>query len=52
MTKFSNVKSLQKFVSIHASVHNHFNHERHLYNRQNFKLNRIAALAEWCHLAA
>jgi len=52
MPKFRGVKSLQKFVSAHASIHNHFNQERHLYNRQSFKLNRIAALAEWRQLAA
>ena len=52
MAKFRNVKSLQKFVSVHASIHNHFNQERHLYNRQVFKLNRTAALAEWRELAA
>ena len=38
---------LQKFVSVHASVHNHFNQERHLHNRPDFKLNRTTALAEW-----
>ncbi len=52
MAKFRNVKSLQKFVSDHASIHNHFNQERHLYNRQIFKFNRAAALAEWRQLAA
>ena len=51
MAKFRSAKSLQKFVSIHSSVHNHFNQERHLYNRQIFKLNRSAALAEWRGLA-
>ena len=52
MAKFRSAKSLQKFASIHASVHNHFNQERHLYNRENFKLNRSAALTEWRQLAA
>ncbi len=52
MAKFRSAKSLQKFASIHSSVHNHFNRERHLYNRQTFKLNRTAALAEWRELAA
>ncbi len=52
MAKFRSVKSLQKFASIHASIHNHFNQERHLYNRQEFKLNRATALAEWRELAA
>ena len=52
MVKFRSAKSLQKFTSIHASVHNLFNQERHLYNRENFKLNRSIALAEWRQLAA
>ena len=52
MAKFRSAKSLQKFASIHASVHNHFNQERHLYSRQNFKHNRTAALAEWRQIAA
>ena len=46
MAKFRSAKSLQKFASIHSSVHNHFNKKRHLYSRENFKLNRSAALAE------
>ncbi len=52
MTKFRSAKSLQKFTAIHASIHNHFNQERHLYNRQDFKLNRSVALDEWWQLAA
>ena len=52
MAKFRSVKSLQKFAAVHASVHNHFNLERHLYNRENFKINRSAVLAEWRQLAA
>jgi putative transposase len=46
------MRSLQKFVSVHASVYNHFNQERHLYSRADFKLNRTAALAEWRDLCA
>lgn len=41
---------LQKFAAVHSSVHNHFNHECHLYSRDNFKLNRAGALAEWRQL--
>ena len=52
MLRFRQMRSLQKFVSVHASVHNHFNQERHLYSRTNFKLNRTAALAEWRQLGA
>jgi putative transposase len=47
MLRFRRVRTLQKFVAVHASVHNHFNQERHLYSRSNFKLNRAAALTEW-----
>ena len=45
MTKFRDVKTLQKFASVHASIHNHFNFDRHLNNRVTFKQNRLAALA-------
>ena len=39
--------TLQKFSAVHASVHNHFNHERHLVSRDIYKARRFAALAEW-----
>ncbi len=47
MLRFRRMRSIQKFVSFHASVYNHFNQERHLYSRRNFELNRSAALAKW-----
>jgi len=47
MLRFRWMRSLQKFATIHASLHNLFNSERSLYSRSNFKLNRAAALAEW-----
>jgi len=47
MLRFRRMRSLQKFASVHASVYNHFNQERSLSTRMNFKLNRAAALAEW-----
>ncbi len=34
MQRFRSMKTLQKFSSVHAQVHNHFNHERHLITRQ------------------
>jgi putative transposase len=52
MLRFRRMRSLQKFASVHASVYNLFNSERSLYSRQNFKLNRAAALAEWRGLCA
>lgn len=47
MLRFRRMHTLQKFSSVHASVHNHFNHERHLVSRQDYKAQRTAALAEW-----
>lgn len=44
MLRSRQMRSLQKFASVHASVQNHFNQERTLYSRQNFKLNRATAL--------
>ncbi len=52
MAKFRDVKTLQKFAATHASIHNHFNRDRHQNRRDIFKQNRAAALAEWRHLAA
>jgi len=52
MVKFRSAKFLQKFASIHASVYNHFNQERHLCSRHNFKLSRSDALAEWRQITA
>ncbi len=52
MARFRDIKTLQKFASAHASIHNHFNQDRHLNRRDIFKQNRAAALAEWRQLAA
>jgi len=52
MARFRDIKSLQKFAPVHASIHNHFNPERHLTNRNIFKQKRSAALAVWRQLAA
>ena len=52
MARFRDIKTLQKFAAVHASIHNHFNQQRHLTRREIFKKNRSAALAEWRQLAA
>ncbi len=51
MARFRGFKTLQKFASIHASIHNHFNHQRHLNRRDIFKQARADAMAEWRQLA-
>jgi hypothetical protein len=40
-------EELQKFSSIRAQVHNHFNQERHLVTRADYKQRRSVAPAEW-----
>jgi putative transposase len=46
------MKTLQQFASTHAALHNHFNQERHLISRQDYKQRRSAAPAEWRQIAA
>ena len=46
MLRFRRMRTLQKFASVHASVHNHLPTERHLLNRDNFNHSRAATLAE------
>ncbi len=52
MARFRDVSTLQKFASAHASIHNHFNHDRHINSRETFRQDRSAALAEWRQIAA
>ena len=56
MLRFQRMKTLQKFAFVHAyvhaSVHNHFNHERHLVDRQTYKTRPAVALTERQSLAA
>ncbi len=50
MARFRDIKTLQKFASVNASIHNPFNQYRHLNRRDIVKQNRSAALAEWREL--
>ena len=52
MQRFRSMRSLQKFAAVYSSVCNHFNQERALYSRDNFKANRAAALSEWRQLCS
>jgi putative transposase len=52
MQRFKTVAALQKFVSYHSQIYNHFNHERHLESRQSFKQKRTTALSEWFNFCA
>jgi hypothetical protein len=50
MQRFKTPATLQKFISYHSQIYNHFNHERHLETRQTYKQKRSAALVEWYQL--
>jgi putative transposase len=52
MARFRDIKTLQKITPAHASIHNHFNLDRHLNRRAIFKENRSVTLAELRELAA
>jgi putative transposase len=51
MQRIRSDATLQKFISVHAAIHNHFNLDRHLTRRTDFRQRRDAALAEWRQLA-
>lgn len=52
MLRFRRTFTLQKFVSVDALFHNHFNSERHFVDRETYKIRRSAGLTEWQSLAA
>jgi putative transposase len=52
MARFRDIKTLQKFASVHASLFNHFNTDRHHNRCDIFKQSRSAALVAWRELAA
>ena len=51
MLRFRQMKSLQKFASVHANVHNHFNQERHLIDRLTHTDLQGATLSRACAMA-
>jgi putative transposase len=50
--KFRDLRTLQKFAAVHASIQNHFHEDRHLDRRDIFKQRGSVALVEWSQLAA
>ena len=47
MQRFKSAGSAQRFLSIHAAVHNTFNLQRHLISRSTLRVFRAEATAEW-----
>jgi len=47
MQRFKSARSAQRFLSIHAAVHNTFNLQRHLVSRSTLRALRAEATAQW-----
>ena len=47
MEKFRDMKTLHKFSAVHASIHNHFNRDRHLNRRNIFEMKSRGICSVW-----
>jgi transposase-like protein len=47
LQRFRSARSAQRFLSMHAAVHNTFNLQRHLISRSTLRIFRTEAAAEW-----
>ena len=47
LQRFKSARSAQRFLSMHAAVHNTFNFQRHLIARSTLRIFRAEATAEW-----
>src|ERR1700752_308686 len=47
MQRFKSAASAQRFLSVHAAVHNPFNLQRHLVSRSTLRIFRSEAAAQW-----
>jgi putative transposase len=52
MQRFKSARSAQRFLSIHAAVHNTFNLQRHLISRSTLRAFRAEAAARWQNAVA
>ena len=52
MQRFKSAASAQRFLSMHAAVHNTFNHQRHLISRSTLRIFRADAAAQWLDAVA
>src|SRR5947199_10322229 len=52
MQRFKSAGSAQRFLSIHAAVHNTFNLQRHLISRSTLRIFRTEAAARWQYAVA
>jgi transposase-like protein len=47
MQRFKSARSAQRFLSMHAAVHNAFNLQRHLVSRPTLRIFRAEAANQW-----
>jgi len=47
LQRFKSARSAQRFLSMHAAVHNTFNLQRHLVSRSTLRIFRAEATAQW-----
>jgi putative transposase len=47
LQRFKSPRSAQRFLSVHAAVHNTFNLQRHLVSRSTLRIFRAEAAAQW-----
>ena len=52
MQRFKSARSAQRFLNMHAAVHNTFNLQRHLVSRSTLRIFRAEAASEWRNAAA
>ena len=52
MQRFKSAASTQRFLSMHAAVHNTFNLQRHLVSRSTLRIFRTEAAVQWWRVTA
>ena len=52
MQRFKSARSAQRFLSMHAVVHNTFNLQRHLVSRSTLRIFRAEAADQWRNAVA
>jgi transposase-like protein len=52
MQRFKSARSAQRFLSMHAAVHNTFNLQRHLVSRSTLRIFRAEAAEQWSRAVA
>jgi len=52
MQRFKSTRSAQRFLNMHAAVHNTFNLQRHLVSRSTLRIFRAEAASAWRNAVA